>query len=316
MTAKKDDKVEKVINHTTTKPKRKSNSANSKHKSSAHYQRQYRQRLREQGLVKKEVWILPEHNKILAKLEKQLREAVLPELIYLDEQSQSEHLNKALEKRLDKDLALNSTNSLVKPNMNTDREGINTENHNSLEAYKHQYAQLNDIGETEMIANINMNTNNLHNPSVNSMAGLYWTTEQLFQSLQKADMFTDGSAKIELIEGSEATILVTMLQYGDLPIFINVAGEQILVEAILFAESEITDKAGFNDLVLRTHKYFPLSTISLDNMGDEDYYQMFGSLSASSCLHDVVLEILLLANNVIQATEAYSEFFKTEKIAS
>lgn len=43
-------------------------------KSSAHYQRLYRQRLREQGLVKKEVWIRPEHAPMLAALERKLRQ--------------------------------------------------------------------------------------------------------------------------------------------------------------------------------------------------------------------------------------------------
>ena len=43
-------------------------------KSSAHYQRLYRQRLREQGLVKKEVWILPEHAPLLLAFERKLRQ--------------------------------------------------------------------------------------------------------------------------------------------------------------------------------------------------------------------------------------------------
>tara|TARA_R110000764_G_scaffold218298_1_gene305656 strand:+ start:50599 stop:51219 length:621 start_codon:yes stop_codon:yes gene_type:complete len=43
-------------------------------KSSAYYQRVYRQRLREQGLVKKEVWILPEHASALMAVEKRLRQ--------------------------------------------------------------------------------------------------------------------------------------------------------------------------------------------------------------------------------------------------
>src|SRR5260221_87270 len=42
-------------------------------KTSAHYQRLHRQRLREQGLVKKEVWILPEYGAALQQLEKQMR---------------------------------------------------------------------------------------------------------------------------------------------------------------------------------------------------------------------------------------------------
>ena len=42
-------------------------------KTSAYYQRLHRQRLREQGLVKKEVWILPEHGAALHRLEKLMR---------------------------------------------------------------------------------------------------------------------------------------------------------------------------------------------------------------------------------------------------
>ncbi|MFB1011828.1 MAG: DUF2170 domain-containing protein, partial [Thiopseudomonas sp.] len=42
-------------------------------KTSAYYQRLYRQRLREQGLIKKELWILPEYSAQLAELEQQMR---------------------------------------------------------------------------------------------------------------------------------------------------------------------------------------------------------------------------------------------------
>ncbi len=44
-----------------------------KPKSSAHYQREFRKRLREQGLVKKEVWIRQDNAKQLAQIEKELR---------------------------------------------------------------------------------------------------------------------------------------------------------------------------------------------------------------------------------------------------
>ena len=46
-----------------------------KKKSSADYQREYRKRLRDQGLVKKEVWVLPENSKMLSTFEKELRQA-------------------------------------------------------------------------------------------------------------------------------------------------------------------------------------------------------------------------------------------------
>ena len=111
---------------------------------------------------------------------------------------------------------------------------------------------------------------------------------------------------MELIDGSEASLHVTMHEYGDLPLFIAVFGEQIIVEALLWPVSDVRDLAKFNEEVLRTHKLFPLSSIGLERLADgTDCYTMFGALSSSSALSDVVFEIELLADNVIKATEAY-----------
>lgn len=204
-----------------------------KAKSSAHYQREYRQRLRKMGLVKKEVWILPDNAKLLAYYEKQLRQS----------------------------------------NPST----------------------IAEQGENVM-------TNNLKR----------WTTESLYAALAEEEMVTSGTAGIELIDGIEQAVHIVMYEYGDLPLFLTVAGEQIIVEAVLWSTEEVNDLNAFNDTVLRTHKYFPLSTISLDTLSDgRDYYHMFGALSATSVLPNIVFEIETLASNVIQATEAYSNFLTT-----
>ncbi|MGI9263399.1 MAG: YjfI family protein, partial [Gammaproteobacteria bacterium] len=117
-------------------------------------------------------------------------------------------------------------------------------------------------------------------------------------------------ASIELIEGVDPTIHVIMHEYGDLPIFVTVAGDQVIVESVLWPTSDVRDAADFNETVLRTHKYFPLSTISLGQRANDDYYLMFGSLSASSDLSDIVHEIEVLASNVIHATEAYADMLQ------
>lgn len=205
-----------------------------KAKSSAYYQREFRKRLRENGLVKKEVWIRPENAKLLSHIEKQLREPI-----------DQFHL---------------ATN-----------------------------------GGITMIDSTTI-----------------WTTEALFDALQTAPLFTEHKASIELIDGVEPALHITMHDYGDLPVFITVAGEQIIAESVLWSAAEVLDREGLNDAVLRTHKYFPLSNISLDTLGHgKDYYHMFGALSASSDLANVVFEIEVLASNVIQATEAYAEFLQT-----
>jgi len=203
-----------------------------KTKSSAYYQREYRQRLRNLGLIKKEVWILPENARQLSHVEKLLRK----------------------------------------------------KNPNSFE----------DIGEKAM-------------PPLKK-----WTTESLYDALLKETLFTGEQAGIELIGGVEPALHIIMHEYGDLPLFLTVAGEQIIIEAVLWSADELNDSNKFNDTVLRTHKYFPLSTISLDTLSDgNDYYHMFGALSATSVMSNIIFEIETLSANVINATEAYSNFIKT-----
>jgi uncharacterized protein len=203
-------------------------------KSSAHYQREYRKRLREQGLVKREVWIRPENTRQLSVMEKQLR--------------------------------IPNAGCFLELNQKT--------------------------GVSVMTSNIKS-----------------WTTGSLFEALKGVELFAGISASIEMIDGVDPAIHIVMRDYGDLPIFLTVSGEQIVVEAVLWSAAEINDISAFNDSILRTHKYFPLSTISLDTMSDGvDYYHMFGALSSTSILPNVVFEIEVLASNVIQATSAYSSF--------
>ncbi len=223
-----------------------------KAKSSAHYQREYRKRLREQGLVKKEVWILPEHAKLLGAYEKKLRV---------------------------RDLDVSMRNEL-------------------------------QLGDSRMA-----NGSELKVESASAV--VVWTTASLLESLRTEKLFVSGQATLELIDGVEPALLIEMKEYGDLPIFLTVSGEQIIVEAVLWSLDDVSNVPAFNDAVLRTHKYFPLSTISLDKIGEEgDYYHMFGALSSTSILSNVVFEIEVLASNVIQATEAYSEFLSVPVVGT
>ena len=133
-----------------------------------------------------------------------------------------------------------------------------------------------------------------------------WTVRTLQTALQDSAMASSGSVRIELLEGSEPSLLLQMLDYGDLPVFLAVVGEQIVVEAMLWPVAQVKDVTAFNDQVLRTHKLFPLSTIGIETLPEVgDAYIMFGALSAASSLSDVQLELETLADNVIRATEAF-----------
>lgn len=196
-------------------------------KKSSYYQSRYRARLREQGYVKREIWIPPDYSKVLKACEMALRAGVMP----------------------------------IVPKTATEKT-------------------MSEDGN--------------------------WTTDTLYQALAGSAPVAEGSIVVELVEGADPGILLTMNEFGDLPLFMSVSGSQILIDTFLWPVDDVSDTAAFNNMLLRTHKLLPLSTFGIRQGPDgKDYYELFGSLSAGSILESVLFEIETLADNAMQAADAY-----------
>jgi len=142
------------------------------------------------------------------------------------------------------------------------------------------------------------------------IAGENWTIDRLFSALQALDEVTSNEIGLSLIQGAEPSIKLEMHDFGGLPIYIAVVGEQIIVDTVLVDLESINDVARFNDAVLRSREMFPLSSIGIESMPNgQTVYNMFGALSASSNLTNVVTEVKTLVDNVQRATEAFESFF-------
>jgi uncharacterized protein YjfI (DUF2170 family) len=138
-----------------------------------------------------------------------------------------------------------------------------------------------------------------------------WTTESLYQALAQSGPAGDGEIEVELVEGADPGILVTMVEFGDLPLLMSVSGGQILVDTLLWPVEDVDNAAAFNAMLLKTHKLLPLSTFGIRPGPDgRDYYEMFGSLSSGSILESILFEIETLADNALQAAEAYQSDLK------
>jgi len=138
-----------------------------------------------------------------------------------------------------------------------------------------------------------------------------WTTETLYHALAESEPAGEGAIEVELVEGTDPGILLTMMEFGDLPLLMSVSGGQILVDTLLWPVEEVDNAAAFNEMILKTHKLLPLSTFGIRQGPDgEDYYEMFGSLSAGSILESVLFEIETLADNAMQAAAAYQSDLK------
>jgi uncharacterized protein YjfI (DUF2170 family) len=90
--------------------------------------------------------------------------------------------------------------------------------------------------------------------------------------------------------------------------YVAVSGEQIVVESLLFPKKLVNDAAALNDAILKTHQFFPLTTIGISSVEEEEYYISFGSLSSQSKEESVVIEIETLFDNVTGFLDAYEEY--------
>lgn len=194
-------------------------------KTSAYYQRLHRQRLRDKGWVKKELWVLPEFSEELLAVEKQMRQP--------------------------------------------------------------RWQQPSFKGE------------GVH-------ANAPWNIDLLHQSLLESGLVAQKRASVELLNGSDACLRLSMHDFGDLPLFLAVAGGQIVLEAHLWPLTQVQDTAAFNAQVLQMQKFFPLATVAVQTYEEgESAYIVFSTLSASASLVRLAYEIETLSHNVIQMTEVF-----------
>ncbi|MGP1665822.1 MAG: YjfI family protein, partial [Rhodanobacter sp.] len=137
-----------------------------------------------------------------------------------------------------------------------------------------------------------------------------WTIETAHHAISQSRAVRAGCISIDLIEGAVPSLHLQMHEFGDLSVFVAIGGEQIIVEAFLWPAAQVLDVAAFNAHVLRTHKLLPLSMIALQQVGGVAGYTMLGELDTRSSLANLMFEIDTLADNVINATDAYAAYLR------
>ncbi|MBY5864592.1 YjfI family protein [Rhizobium leguminosarum] len=111
-------------------------------------------------------------------------------------------------------------------------------------------------------------------------------------------------------------ICVTLKEKGDLDVFVAVSGERdILVSAVLVPCKDVPNREAFERMVLKTHKFVPLSSFGITTIDGEEWYELFGSLSARSPAETVIEEVAILAANAVDAAHMIEEW-KSGEIAA
>lgn len=109
------------------------------------------------------------------------------------------------------------------------------------------------------------------------------------------------------------TLLLTFSQYGDLPVVIAVSDTQILVESVLVERDEFENPSEIDLMLLKAHKYFPLSTIAIESIAGKDFYVLFGALSIASTPLIIAEELLALVKNTMNTIDALEPYYKFNK---
>jgi len=107
-------------------------------------------------------------------------------------------------------------------------------------------------------------------------------------------------------------IRVTLKERGHLDVFVAAGGDQVLASVMLAPAASVPRREAFERLVLKTHKLVPLSTFGISIINGEEWYELFGSLSARSSADLVVEEVAVLAGNAADAAAFMTEWRQKE----
>lgn len=120
-----------------------------------------------------------------------------------------------------------------------------------------------------------------------------------------------GDVDVTVEPGSDV-LRVTLKERGDLDVLMTVSGDQVLCSVLLTPCDAVPARAQFERRVLSMHKLIPLSSFGITTVGTEDWYELFGALSARSDAEALVQEVAVLATNAVEAAEWIGEWVEAE----
>lgn len=146
-------------------------------------------------------------------------------------------------------------------------------------------------------------------PHMDQVIDTDWTVKSLSEALEASALVREGEMTVRVLEGAEPVLQISMHEQGDLPIYLSVGAEQIVVSALLWPVDEQEDRHAFNEFLLKAQKIVPLSNFGITTVGGRDYYELFGELACKTTLQTVIIELRMLAENAIRAASDLRDNF-------
>lgn len=128
--------------------------------------------------------------------------------------------------------------------------------------------------------------------------GSNWTVASLKAALEENGR--DSGIRCAAIDGAEV-LEITLEDAGDFQLHVSVGEEQILSSAILWPRDAQEDPAGFEAMMLRSHKsLLPLCALSIDVIDGREYYELFGAISCQAPLKEILVEFHAIADSALE----------------
>ncbi len=146
-------------------------------------------------------------------------------------------------------------------------------------------------------------------PDMDQVIDTDWTVTSLSEALNASALPRADEMSLRVLQGTEPVLLITMREHGDLPIYLSVGADQIVVSALLWPVDEQSDRHAFNEFLLKAQKIVPLSNFGITTVAGRDYYELFGELTCKTTLQTVLIELRMLAENAIRAASDLRDNF-------
>ena len=132
--------------------------------------------------------------------------------------------------------------------------------------------------------------------------------EQLLKDLAENQLSDGTGLSLEMFDGDNAVACIKVKDREEFPIYMTVDEGQILCITYLFGDNQVDQnkRAEMAEVMLMMNVSIPLSAFS--KIGNQ--YIMFGALSPSSSIAEILNEIELLSDNVLDAVDAVSEYLQ------
>lgn len=143
-----------------------------------------------------------------------------------------------------------------------------------------------------------------------------WTVPALSAALATSDLVRPGEMSARILHGADPVLIVTMHDYGDLPIYVSAGPLQMVLSVILWPVDEQEEPAAFNAFLLKAQKLVPLSNFGIATVEGRDYYELFGEIAAHTTLQSIVIELRTLAENAIDAAGDLRDSFHASRVSA